>query len=620
MLSRAGTVNTVGESFTVYKVADIDVSLPRRESKIGRGHKAFEVIGDPWLPPDEAARRRDFTVNAIAWDPLTGEYVDPFDGRADLPRRRLRMVDPRTFGDDSLRVLRGLQLAARFDLVMDDSTRQVCRRLPLDDLPAERVWGEIEKLLLLAPRPSIGLRLARDLGVVEQLFPELHALIDCPQEPEWHPEGDVWIHTLMVIDEARTRIADLPHPKRVAVMLGAVCHDLGKPATTAFSDGRIRSIEHEQAGVAPSATLLDRLERAHARRLRRARTGAGHCRPSPQAAVVLQGGHAGERWRVPPACAEGRPRAAGAGRRVGLSRPDWIVRLRGIGWFLERARALGVEHAPPGPLVLGRHLLALGFSRVRGWAPSCGRSTSISSMDACRAWTTESRWPGVDWGQRIQRRGGGRMIGLRVVAGCGLVLLLAGPAAAQAVEPIGLFAADARVAFPGYKQTEGVAQALGVETLDLPKRGLGLVFGAHLYPVHRGVVTLGIGGELMASRRRARRKPPTTRPAPTVQTRFSSASPQISLNFGAKQGWSYISGGLGLGRFTTELESSPPTDAADRIQVINYGGGARWFVNQHTAVSLDLRFYAINPQDATAERPAQPRMTILTFSAGVAIK
>ena len=361
VLSRAGTVNTVGESFTVYKVADIDVSLPRRESKIGRGHKAFEVLGDPFMPPAEAARRRDFTVNAIAWDPLTGEYVDPFDGRADLAARRLRMVDPRTFGDDSLRVLRGLQLAARYDLLMDDSTRQVCRRLPLDDLPAERVWGEIEKLLLRAPRPSTGWRLARDLGVVEQLFPELHALIDCPQEPEWHPEGDVWIHTLMVIDEAHTRIADLPHPKQVTVMLGAVCHDLGKPATTAFSDGRIRSMEHEQAGVAPSATLLDRLN-VHSLggfdvRAQVLGIVAHHLKPLSFFKAATPVGDGAFRRLAQKVDLELLARVAAAdclGRAGSFD-------CTGIGWFLERARALGVEHAPPGPLLLGRHLLALGL-------------------------------------------------------------------------------------------------------------------------------------------------------------------------------------------------------------------------------------------------------------------
>ena len=141
VLSSFGPVNAIGESFTVYRVADIDVALPRRESKIGRGHKAFEVTGDPWMAPEESPRRRDFTVNAIAWDPLTGEYIDPFEGRRDLERRVLRMVDAQTFADDSLRVLRGIQLSARYELAMDEPTRAVCRSLPLDDLPAERVWG-----------------------------------------------------------------------------------------------------------------------------------------------------------------------------------------------------------------------------------------------------------------------------------------------------------------------------------------------------------------------------------------------------------------------------------------------------------------------------------------------
>ena len=123
--------------------------------------------------------------------------------------------------------------------------------IPLDDLPAERVWGEVEKLLVRRA-PSIGLTLALDLGVVDRLFPELQALVGCVQEPEWHPEGDVWVHTLQVVDQARTRVDDLPRPQRLAVMLGAVCHDFGKPATTAFLDGRIRSIDHEEQGVAPA--------------------------------------------------------------------------------------------------------------------------------------------------------------------------------------------------------------------------------------------------------------------------------------------------------------------------------------------------------------------------------
>src|SRR5262245_59574976 len=170
-----GRVERVGESFQVYKVGGIDVSLPRRESKSGRGHRGFEVTGDPSMTIEEAARRRDFTINAIAWDPLTSEYLDPFDGRGDIARRLIRVVDPRTFADDSLRVLRAVQFAARLELALEPATQALCRQIPLDDLPAERIWGEVDKLLF-AKRPSVGFVLMRELGVTERLFPELHAL------------------------------------------------------------------------------------------------------------------------------------------------------------------------------------------------------------------------------------------------------------------------------------------------------------------------------------------------------------------------------------------------------------------------------------------------------------
>src|SRR4029434_3279677 len=203
--------------------------------------------------------RRDFTVNAIAWDPLTGDIEDPFDGRGDLTQRLLRAVDVTTFGDDSLRVLRAVQFAARFEFALEDDTAALCGTIALDDLPAERVWGEVEKLLLVAMKPSIGLALALDLGVIDQVLPELAPLVGCPQEPEWHPEGDVWVHTLMVVDQARRRIDDLDRGRALAVMRGAVCHDVGKPAVPAFIDGRIRSMGHEEGGVAPATNLLDRL-------------------------------------------------------------------------------------------------------------------------------------------------------------------------------------------------------------------------------------------------------------------------------------------------------------------------------------------------------------------------
>ena len=360
MLQAFGPVNTVGESFTVYKVGGIDVSLPRRESKTGRGHRGFTITGDPSMTVADAARRRDFTINAVSWDPLTADYLDPFDGRADIARRLLRAVDPRTFADDSLRVLRAVQFAARFEFAIDAATRELCRRIPLDDLPSERIWGEMEKLLLRAARPSIGFALALELGVIERLFPELDALVGCPQEPEWHPEGDVWIHTLLVIDQARARIDDLDHPRQVAVMLGAVCHDLGKPPTTAVVNGRIRSLEHEEQGVAPSIALLDRLN-VHSLQgfdVRRQILGmvANHLKPGMFAKARPPVGDGAFRRLAQKVDLELLARVAKAdceGRGGGFD-------CSAMDWFVTRARELGVEHAPPAPLVKGRHLVELG--------------------------------------------------------------------------------------------------------------------------------------------------------------------------------------------------------------------------------------------------------------------
>ena len=365
LLAPFGRVEPVGQSFPVYKVVasatagDIDVALPRRESQKGRGHMGFEVHGDPAMAPGEAARRRDFTVNAIAWDPLTDDYVDPFDGRADIGRRLLRAVDPATFGDDSLRVLRALQFAARFEFILEDGTAALCRTIALDDLPPERIWGEFEKLLLQARRPSIGFALALELGVVDALLPELRPLVGCAQEPEWHPEGDVWTHTLMVIDKARELNDDLDRPRRLTVMLGAVCHDLGKPATTAVIDGRIRSPEHEQAGVEPTLRLLDRLNvhtiDGYDVRAQVVGLVAQHLKPGQfhKAANVTDGAFRRLAQKVDMELLARVARADCLGRTGAFD-------CSAMDWFIERARALGVEHRPPPPLVLGRHVLALG--------------------------------------------------------------------------------------------------------------------------------------------------------------------------------------------------------------------------------------------------------------------
>lgn len=362
LLEDFGRINTVGESFTVYKLGELDISLPRRESKTGRGHKGFTVEGDPDLTFKEAARRRDFTINAMSWDPLTDELIDPWNGADDLRQGVLRAVDPRTFGEDSLRVLRALQFLARFNLTIDPATADLCRSLPLDDLPAERIWGELEKLLLQAPQPSVGLALALDLGVVDRVWPELRALVGCEQEHEWHPEGDVWVHTLMVTDQARTRLDGLDHPRSVVMMLSALCHDMGKPATTKFEDGRIRSKGHEEAGVAPATSFLDRLNihTIGGYDVRRTVLGivAHHLKPTmffKSPTPVSDGAFRRLAQKVDPELLARFAKADCHGR-LGT------FECTAMDWFLERARALGVEHQPPAPLLLGRHVLACGVA------------------------------------------------------------------------------------------------------------------------------------------------------------------------------------------------------------------------------------------------------------------
>lgn len=267
-----GMVNTVGRAFGILKIhlgddVEFDVSIPRRESKAGTGHTGFVVDGDPTMSVKEAARRRDFTMNALASDPLTGEVIDEFGGLKDVTERRLRVTDPERFQDDPLRVYRAVQFAARMNLTIDPQSRLLMREMvergDLDQLSRERITEEFKKLLTKSERPSIGLEVARDLGTIERDYPEFHALIGCEQEAEWHPEGDVWTHTMMVLDAAAKHAHDpsrgLSRDEQLSVIFGALCHDLGKPATTKFEDGRVRSRGHEAAGEQPTRDLCKRL-------------------------------------------------------------------------------------------------------------------------------------------------------------------------------------------------------------------------------------------------------------------------------------------------------------------------------------------------------------------------
>jgi tRNA nucleotidyltransferase (CCA-adding enzyme) len=258
-----------------------------------------------------------------------------------------------------------MQFAARFEFTIDPATVTLCRTIALDDLPSERIWGEFEKLLLRARRPSIGLAAGLELGVIDKLFPDFKALVGCPQEPAWHPEGDVWVHSLQAVDLVRGLIDDLPLPKQVVVMLGTLCHDLGKPPTTKVIDGRIRSLEHEAAGLPPTERVLDRLNihtmDGYDVRKQILALVDNHLKPGVFHKEAAKVGDAAFRrlalkceldllYRVAKADSLGRV-------APGAKPPNADAQE----WFLSRAKELEVRHEPPKPLLLGRHLLEMGL-------------------------------------------------------------------------------------------------------------------------------------------------------------------------------------------------------------------------------------------------------------------
>lgn len=363
---------TVGEVFTVYKIGHyLDVAMPRRERKTGRGHRGFTVEGDPEMSFEEACSRRDFTVNAILKDPLTGEIIDPFNGREDINSKLLRHVSDATFAEDSLRVLRAAQFAARLDFDIHADTVELCKMIDVTDLPKERIWGEIEKMLLKADEPGTkGIKWLYDLGVAKQIFPELESMVGVQQEPEWHPEGDVDIHTMMVVDEARRLIDDLPYERQVAVMLGALCHDLGKPPTTEFLEGRWRSRGHDEAGVEPTLSLLDTLGiytlngfdvREQVVQLVRYHLKPGEFYYADARSPIGDGAFRRIARKVEPDLLYRVAKADTLGRYPDGDRSKMVYGSEAQEWFIARVRELNIEKKAPEPILMGRHLIELGL-------------------------------------------------------------------------------------------------------------------------------------------------------------------------------------------------------------------------------------------------------------------
>ena len=365
-LEPIGTVIEVGKIFGVIKIRPrnsrhvFDIALPRLEKKVGKGHKGFQVMHPSGIDYKTAAARRDFTINSIGYNPLTDSWLDPFGGRQDIENKILRHVS-NAFSEDPLRVYRAIQFSARFNFKIAEETQKICMTMPLDELPKERIFDEFKKWLLQAKRPSIGFRWLHKLGIV-QMFPELEALIGVPQEPEWHPEGDVWTHTLMVVDEMATMRNGSQDD--IVLMLAALCHDFGKPCTTAFIDGRWRSRGHEEKGVDPTRSFLNQLTNDKALINAVLSLVKHHLKP----ALLFT---AQKREKVTDAAIRRLSTKVyiphllklAQADHFGRNTPDAIRREFPAGeWLRQRAQGLKVSHKPPEQWITGKQLLSLGIA------------------------------------------------------------------------------------------------------------------------------------------------------------------------------------------------------------------------------------------------------------------
>jgi len=385
VLASRFAIDLVGRSFGVIKVKGlpIDVAMPRRESKSGLGHKGFKVLSDPWMSTEEAQSRRDFTINAVYMDPLTGELIDHFGGLDDLEVGVLRHTSDK-FREDPLRVLRGMQFAARFDLTVAPETVALCRSIEPEGLPSERMFEEWRKLLVAGVRPSRGLDFLASCGWV-RFFPELEAMIGCEQDESWHPEGDVWSHTVRCMDVfANERVGD--ETEDLIVGFAVLCHDLGKPATTTREDGKIRSLGHEQAGEAPTRSFLARLTNQRDLADQVVPLVIAHLQPT---LLFKAGAGAAAIRRL-------AKKVGRIDRLVRVARADQLGRAEtgdsypAGDWLLERAEALAVKDMAPQPLIQGRHLLELGLEPGPHFRPL---------LDACFEAQIAGRFDSVEDGK-----------------------------------------------------------------------------------------------------------------------------------------------------------------------------------------------------------------------------
>lgn len=381
-----GKVSSVGKSFGILKVSnpnglDLDISLPRIDSKIGIGHRGFEVKVDPFMSIEDAARRRDFTINSMAMDPLTGEILDPHGGFDDLKNKVLRVTDNERFMDDPLRVMRALQFAGRFNLSVEkESFELMAQMVPtLAELPKERLLEEWKKMLLKSEKPSVGLKLGMELGIFHELHPDFVSMLNTPQEAQWHPEGDVWTHTLMAVDQAAKiiRSQNLNEEEAWTLMLATICHDLGKPETTEFNEeGKIVSYGHDKEGVEPTLKFLKRIGVDLATTEKVAKLVENHMWSHTNYSNFTKGQDVSDgafrklARNLYPATIEelarlGYADGTGTGYYGTLKNLSFPKTYPESEWLLARADNVGVGQEKPVDVILGRDLIEMGYKPGR---------------------------------------------------------------------------------------------------------------------------------------------------------------------------------------------------------------------------------------------------------------
>ena len=367
-LNKFGSVKLVGKSFGVLTMSvdgyDFDFALPRTEEKTGTSHQDFIITTNHQLTFKEAAIRRDFTINAIGYDYFKKEFLDPFDGINDLKNSVLRHINDKTFIEDSLRVYRAVQLSARFNLTIEEKTFDLCKVIvkngELEKLPKERIFEEFKKLFLKSQKPSIGLNLLKELDVLDY-FPELKALINCIQDAEYHPEGDVWIHTLMTVDELAKILKEQnieDDYRKLYLFYGILCHDFGKPFCTKEINGKITSYKHESLGVEPTIAFLEKLTNEKKFVEIVCSLVKNHLIPfqlylaeSSQKAIK----RLSLKVNIEDLC------LVCLADCLGRDIKDKEKCPKAINWVLQKAKELDIHNEPIKPIVQGRDLLELGF-------------------------------------------------------------------------------------------------------------------------------------------------------------------------------------------------------------------------------------------------------------------